>query len=489
MSEFGPAETRMDSYDRLQRRARFKEHFPLLAAAFFAIAWAVARACVQSVTLDEADSYLSFAAVDWPAHWFASSNNHVLNTILERIFATVFGLSHLTLRAPALIGGAIYIAASYGLCIQISRERAIRWPLFLCLVYNPFVMDYMVAARGYGLALGFLMAAVWAISQARLATASICVGLSFCSNFSFAYIDAAVILVFTVWIFGQKRSWRTLALCLAPGGLIAFLICGSTVWTWPKSQLYYGAQHLSRTWESIVASTFDHVNPFIVHPLLAYGLKAVRPVLVLMVVALLIWHTLRIVRAGHPLGLILARAIAIAVMCHWLALRLMRIPLPMERTAIFFVPLAMLLIGIGAALPSGPGFRAWPRSASVAVLTLCAVYFIGCLRLSYFKEWKFDAEVKDVYAVLQTLHRREGIHEFEVDWRYSSALNFYRERFHDHEMPSFAWNDPLRLDKPVYVLYAPTTEEFIKAENLHVIYRGKLSDVVIAVRPSTSYSR
>src|SRR5712691_13315414 len=77
-----------------------KRHLALLGAACFAMVWAIARAGLQSVTLDEAASYLTFAAPDWPAYWYASSGNHVLNTILERIFSTAFGLSHLTLRAP-----------------------------------------------------------------------------------------------------------------------------------------------------------------------------------------------------------------------------------------------------------------------------------------------------------------------------------------------------------------------------------------------------
>ncbi len=394
------------------------------------------------------------------------------------------------MRAPALVGGAIYIVASYALCWRISSQLSVRCPLFLCLVYNPFIMDYMVAARGYGLALGFLIAAVWAISDSRFATASICAGLSFCANFSFAYIAAAVMLIFTVWATGQTKNWRTLSPCLIPGGVTAFVICGSTVWTWPKGQLYYGAPHLTQMWQSIVSASFDELNPFIVNPLLAASLEGLGAVLPYFVAAVLIWQTLRILRTGQPLGLILARAMGIALLLHWLAFRLVGIPLPMARTAIFFVPLAFLLIGIGAALPSGSRFGAWPCLMSIAALIMCAAYFIGCLRLTYFKEWKFDAEVKDVFGVLQSVHRRYGIREFGTDWRYSSTLNFYREYFHDLEIGPFGWTDPPVPDKPAYVLYYPLAEGFIEKQNLHVIYRGKLSDVVVAVRqaelPSTT---
>ena len=128
--------------------------------ALFAMFWAIARACVQAITLDEADSYLGFAQPSWPSYWYPSANNHVLNSMLMRLFTSVFGLSHITVRAPALIGAALYIAAAYCFCKLIARDLTLQWPLFVCLVYNPFIFDFLVAARGYSLAMAFLMGAI-----------------------------------------------------------------------------------------------------------------------------------------------------------------------------------------------------------------------------------------------------------------------------------------------------------------------------------------
>jgi hypothetical protein len=223
------------------------------------------------------------------------------------------------------------------------------------------------------------------------------------------------------------------------------------------------------------------LNPFLVNPLLASGLQAMAKVLPALLVAVLVWQTVAIVWDGHALGLILARAIAIVVLCHWLARRLLQIPLPMERTAIFFVPLAMLLVGIGAALPSRSRVGALRRLAGIGALSLCAIYFLGCLRVSHFKEWKFDAEVKDVFGVLDNMRRRGSSHEVTTDWRYTSPLNFYRECFRDRAMPEFAHGEAQVPGKPVYVLYSPSAESFIKEQDLQVIYHGQVSDVVIAV--------
>jgi hypothetical protein len=104
----------------------FRRHYsPLIlpGTAIFALLWAIARACVQSITIDEADTYLVWVARHDPSHWQGASNNHILNSLLMRLFTSVFGVSHLSVRTPALLGAALYIGAAYLLC----RKLALAW--------------------------------------------------------------------------------------------------------------------------------------------------------------------------------------------------------------------------------------------------------------------------------------------------------------------------------------------------------------------------
>src|SRR5215471_6328484 len=140
---------------------RFKRESPLLIAAAFAFVWVLARAYVQSITFDEANNYLLFAVGPLPAHWTPDAGNHVLNTALVRLFTSIFGLSPFTVRIPALIGAAIYIAMSLRLSRLFAPTQVFRVTLFICLTYNPFVQDYLVASRGYSLALAFFTVAVF----------------------------------------------------------------------------------------------------------------------------------------------------------------------------------------------------------------------------------------------------------------------------------------------------------------------------------------
>src|SRR5207237_245053 len=82
--------------------------------------------------------------------------------------------------------------------------------------------------------------------------ASICAGLSFCANFSFAYVNSAALLMFLLWAIWQnwhtssrfedrhsrvRVTARLLAACILPGLLVVIVICGSVLLDWPKGHL------------------------------------------------------------------------------------------------------------------------------------------------------------------------------------------------------------------------------------------------------------
>ena len=132
----------------------------LLSFAIAAICLVIVRACLQSITIDEANTCLDFVAGSWPAHWYPSSGNHVLNSALAKLVTTIFGINELTLRTPAILGAIVYISSALWFCLLVTSRKLLQVPMFICLVYNPMVLDYLIAARGYSLAMGFLLAAL-----------------------------------------------------------------------------------------------------------------------------------------------------------------------------------------------------------------------------------------------------------------------------------------------------------------------------------------
>jgi hypothetical protein len=471
---------------------RLKLESPLLIAAAFAFAWMLARACVQSITFDEANIYLQFVASPWPAHWTPDAGNHVLNTALVRLFTSIFGLSPFTVRIPALIGAAIYIAMSLWLSRLFAPTQVFRAALFICLTYNPFVQDYLVAARGYSLALAFFTAVVAIVIQVcikreastkTVGIASVCAGLSFCSNFSFAFANAAAILSLICYCWRLPRLSRKhlIAGALFPGIAVTVLICGYTLLHWTPGELYYGATSLKQMGISVLECFLYQPNPLLINPLLMGAFRLIRRLFPIVFLVLVLTQMVLVAPFRRALPILLCAMLLATIAIHWLAFRLFGLPLPIARTALFFAPLLTLLLAALAVAPTRVRGAAVLRTATVAWFAVAGIYFIGCLRLSYFKEWKFDADTRAVYSALNDLNRRQPIGSAYVDWIFAPGLNFYNMSY-GGMLPHFEHSDFPLPDRSVYVLWVPMRRPFIESQHLQVIYKGETSDAVVAIR-------
>ena len=134
------------------------------AAIIFLLAvslYIVVRASVLSITHDEAltviyqgtKSYLDIFLYKKGNH----PNNQLINSLLMRFGIGVFGYKDIVIRIAGLIGGLLYIVWAYKLSRKLF-SRTFLFPLSLSLlILNPYVLDFFSLARGYSLALGFLI--------------------------------------------------------------------------------------------------------------------------------------------------------------------------------------------------------------------------------------------------------------------------------------------------------------------------------------------
>ena len=443
------------------------------AAAIFAFLWVIARACIQSITIDEADTYLVWVARPDPSHWSPASNNHILNSLLMRLFTGLFGLSHLAVRAPALIGAAIYIAAAYYLCHRIVPDLRVALPMLVCLIYNPLVMDHLVAARGYSLALAFLMVMLAIAARARIgrrecAICSACAALSFAANFAFALVDSAALAgIFLLACRASKDRLRIAWACIAPGLAVSIFLTSHALLHFPKQELWYGAHSLGEMLRTVRESSLYRLNPQIVNPTLLQTLRLLAPWLVPAALALAAWQF----RRRQPaFAYLLVGVLAAAICGHWLMFRAFHVLLPKDRTAIWIVPLVTVAAGLAAI----------NQRALAAMLGVLSIYFVLCLRLHYFKEWDWDADMQDIYGVLAWYNHTSGVPDIASNWQYGSALNFYRLRSGRESIPEIPSPIDLQAGHAMYVLNYPFDEEFLKKQRLRVVYHARNTDAVVA---------
>jgi hypothetical protein len=186
-------------------------------------------------------------------------------------------------------------------------------------------------------------------------------------------------------------------------------------------------------------------------------------------------------------GLSAVAILAITLAIHRLMYRLDHILMPLGRRAVFLAPVVTLAVGALLALRVDSRRTAWVRTAALVMLWMTAGYFVSCLRLTYFEQWRFNADAKDLYRVVANYNHTYGVKDVSSNWRYVAVLNFYRV-LSGRETLSEIPEGPAQLaeypgDKRLYVLHFASDLSFINREKLKVVYHSQMTDAAVAIRP------
>ena len=451
----------------------------------------VYRAATQSITTDEAFTFNSF--VDTPvadAIRFYDANNHVLYSLAERASVAVFGISEFSVRLPAVLGGALYLWAALRLCFYVFGEN---WLALACLAVmggNPFIMDYLSAARGYGMGLGLLLFAldrmVRHVAEGKRGApygAAVALGLAVAANLIYAVPAAAMGCVLAVWMArerGKAAMWDFTDSFVLPAVVTAFVLLVVPLSQASGGSYYYGAAKLAESVSSVVQAMF--CPPIAkgmgqrVALLLYERLWLAPPFAALLAAAAGAGAVAALCKRGRPgpADACLAftgGAIALGLAAFLAGHHLWGVPYPNERTGIYWVPLFAL-----ACLTAVRG--RFPRLAAGALATLCAVQFALLLRVDYYGNWLDDAGTRRVVAQLRA--RESGARPVRVAVNANSeqTMRFYGRCY------GLAWLVPVRRERlagraDYYVLWSADAEEAEK-RRLTVLYRDSLSGLLLA---------
>jgi len=169
------------------------------------------------------------------------------------------------------------------------------------------------------------------------------------------------------------------------------------------------------------------------------------------------------------------------VALHWIVFRLFDIPLPNDRTAIYFFPLFMIVAGVLVTIPPPSQLGRHVRGCFIGALAIMAAYFLLCLRLMYFKEWFWDSDVQKTYAVLSCLNREHQVTHVASTWEYRGPLNFY-QLARPNSIQEIDDNFDRRQTQ-VYAVDTFHTPEALQGRDLTIFYRSPTTDLVLAARP------
>ncbi len=349
----------------------------------------------------------------------ANPNNHILNTIAIKTFAGLFGWHPVVVRLPVLIGAGLYLWASSNLSKKISEQSWVRLFAFALFLGNPYLLEFFGLARGYGLAAGLMLMAVWQAwrfleetQKKQLRSAFIFAGLAAYANFTLLLFFApfAVLLLLISWqlnpsfsIFWQKT--RPALITLAVFAALWYeplrkLSKDPEIEKWTALDALFGSME-----QSVKSATFGH----------AYlGNDTVRILTWLAVVFCFgvwlaaIWRWWRQGRrfAADP-RLFLLALLPGAMITNVLQVHLTETPYLHPRLALFYWPLFALTLGVAAAWM----WQRWQRRTWIfmtPLLLFTALNLARCVNLTKSSEWWFDQATYRVLDFLKKTYETEG---------------------------------------------------------------------------------
>ncbi|MEE2663885.1 MAG: hypothetical protein VX681_07175 [Myxococcota bacterium] len=438
----------------LDRRAWVAAHLVIASVGGLLLAYTGYRAHALSFTHDESLSYLfhvsrSYGSILLDAD---TANNHLLNTVLMKLFGAGFGPHPLWLRLPNLAAHAVYLVFSC-LWLRLFARPGVLVAGFLVLNLNPYLLDFFSLARGYGLSTGLMMASVYFMTRTlrsgdlqnlrnlRMEAASlVSAALAVLASYTLLNVYLALLIVLNVAAVGRYRSSRSdepIAAFLfrrnLPAGIVSSLLAGllfaPLIQLAAGGQLYYGGTQ--GFWRDTLASLIDRTLYQPSHAgEAAHALVLSFVVLIATASVLSIAKQLRSQLAEtlvSPLFasclLLLLAALSTVVQHHWLGT-----PYLMGRTALFLVPLFWLMaICLWTTVRADrPRRLAGVLAGGTALVSL--VHLLASINGSSALDWRYDATTRQVVDYLEQQQASSATPTaVGVNWRFAPTMFFYRE--------------------------------------------------------------
>jgi len=487
----------------------------------FLLATNIYRAWTQSITVDEAHAYQTFMKEGlWhaiaPPYFDAA--HHCLQTILAKISISLFGVSEFTLRLPTLLGSILYFLAAYRLAKHLFGENLMGLLLLATLTLNPYILDFLSAARGYGLALSFLLwgfermlVALETLDASMAFRAAVGLSLSVASNLVFAFpcliLGALFITILLVdgwrskdieqrrgvWFLGIDRF-------ATPGIVLMGLFMALPFRYAQRGNFYAGIRSPFTSIQSILDMSLQHASrvwkwfgrEFSFRSVLEVAIWYTLPVLLAISAVACVWLGVRWLRGksyrdlnhvDRMLFLLTATSVGAFVLVV-ASVRFLGAPYPFGRTGIYWVPLAVLVcFALLKKLVDQAGALRWLAVPGFLFFCLIVFRFAVLFQTYCYIEWILSARSRDVIRLIETRHKQSPQQKVTlgVEWYYASTLEFYRERFH------FDWMNPVerRLDDPkpgadYYVIQRHNSQLLAKL-NLKPILDDLMSGTILAV--------
>ena len=333
------------------------------------------------------------------------------------------------------------------LCYRFLKRSENLW-LFLfgtsLLLFNPFIIEYFSLARGYGLSLGFMMSSLYFLFKGNLLIQrhqsiikDFAVSMFFASMALLSSLSAINFFIAVLLIFAFQYLWLTITgsvHTLKDHSVFSGIILLSCIplvfavrrlfWLRISNQLYFGSESFDYTIFSLIMNSLNHKEYHPIFDVIKYFVYLIFPLGILFIILKKLFYG-----PFFKITLLLILITSGLVIEHLL----FGVKYPVERAAIYFVPLSALFLyffveNLIQYIPA--------RSTIIFSVLLCSLIalplfgvFLSTSNFTYTTTWRYDAHTKDMMQDIEglTSKMKDNKDKFSIGnhWLFEPAINYY----------------------------------------------------------------
>lgn len=397
----------------------------------FAFFYVFIRAFMIGITYDEVwtiNEFVSQKFIDIINYTPCDANNHIVNTILIKLFFSFGNKSLFIARLPNVLAFIMYLIYGYKITYRYLPPF-IGIVCFLLLLLNPFLLDFFSIARGYGLSLGFLMASVYYTfhyinngTTANVWKATGLAAIAVLCNFSLLnyWISLVFILNLVALLSSSKYNFKKTFFYSLIVTIILTIISYEPIRKLNTyGNLYYGGNtnFYSDTLTSLAKYSFynQESNSFI-----TYSLNIFLLILILSIITSFFVRDSLYSLKNTILSITVVSILSVITQ-HYLFGTLYLI----DRTALFLYPLFILILCF-----SFNNFSTLIKKLGITLVTLA--FTINFCQNANFKKtaiWYFDAHTSEILTIINEEGKKQN-RKLAIDfsWPFQSSVGYYIEK-------------------------------------------------------------
>jgi hypothetical protein len=410
------------------------------------------RAALLSFTHDESLTYNIYLQQhagfnDIIAMRYPTANNHILNTLLMKYCILGFGNSELSLRLPNVLAHMVFMLFS---ALWLLRFRNMFFIIagFIILNVNPYMLDFFSVARGYGIAIAFMMVSVYCFFRYadhkrkwNMVCALLACFFAVAANLALLHFFVGLLLVFNICflvdlyegpglIKDKFIRWlkMNIPLLVAVIANIAFLY-EPVRRLIEGNELYFGGK--TGIWTDTVNTLIESYLLNSEHPLLFYIVKTVfigfyiGGLIYLLFFIISKFKGIENKNIVYTFILFIVPAYSTIIQHYVLGSNFL-----MVRTALFFMPLFFMYVIALTGNFKPVRWRQYLSASFVTVIVLFTLYNgIVHYNLTRTSEWAYDASDRDAIDFIAkdaAIHHKGEIVSAGISWQAEPSMNFYR---------------------------------------------------------------